>query len=186
MEFTLDCNYTSKTASPKLRPNSKPCLREILREHCAGLEGVQKEMSVIFKVDDYVQEGACWSLYNCTTLLFSACRRLRGSVFAKETTRFLAFSILCMEHCSPYLYPLPALETHSLQRTGRVYEQLGATKVITYTLQKIQLLKEIEAAEVPRRNKGHLEYQENALDPQSPRVSTSYLNKLTKPKTGKS
>jgi hypothetical protein len=128
--------------------------RDTARAIVRVLEGVQKAMSVIFKVDDYVQEGAYWSLYNGTTLLFSACRKLRGSVFAKETTRFLAFSMLCMESIVVLTSTRHLPWRLTLYRElASVYEQLGATKaagkVITHALQKIQLLKEIEAAEAP-------------------------------------
>lgn len=118
------------------------------------LEEVQRSMSVIFKVDDYVQEGAYWALYNGTILLFQTCRKLRASVFARETTRFLAFSMLCMESVIILTATrhLPWRLT-LYKELASVYEQLGATKaaakVVTHALQKIQLLKEIEAMEPP-------------------------------------
>ena len=87
--------------------------------------------------------------FNATILIFKWCHKLREADFSKEATHFLAFNVLCLDN-NLILTTAKYLEWRVLNyvELARAYADMtaykAANRVISYGIQKVLYLKQIE------------------------------------------
>jgi hypothetical protein len=103
----------------------------------------------INKVDEHTREKLYYLTFNATVIIFRMCHQLREAGYSKEATHYLAFNVLCLDN-NLILTTAKYLDWRVLNyvELGRTYADLGAykaaTRVITYGIQKVLYLKQIE------------------------------------------
>ena len=108
----------------------------------------------INKLSQEQREKLYYLTFNATVLIYRMAHQLRESSFAKEATHFLAFNVLCLDN-NLILTTAKYLDWRVMNyvELARSYADIGAFKaairVVSYGVQKVLYLKQIEEQDPP-------------------------------------
>ena len=108
----------------------------------------------INKMSQDLREKLYYLTYNSTIAIFKVCHRLREANYSKEATHFLAFNVLCLDN-NLILTTAKYLDWRVMNyvELARAYADQTAYKaalrVISYGIQKVLYLKQIEEQDPP-------------------------------------
>jgi len=118
------------------------------------LNRIKSTAEEINKQSQETRERLYHITFNATVLIYKLTRLLRQANFSKEATHYLAFNVLCLDN-NLILTTAKYLDWRVMNylELARAYADLqafkAATKVVTYGVQKVLYLKQIEEQDPP-------------------------------------
>ena len=118
------------------------------------LNRIKSTADEVNKQSQEVRERLYHITFNATVLIFKLTRTLREANFSQEATHMLAFNVLCLDN-NLILTTAKYLDWRVMNyvELARAYADLqafkAATKVISYGIQKVLYLKQIEEQDPP-------------------------------------
>jgi Cilia- and flagella-associated protein 54 len=118
------------------------------------LTRIKQTAEEVNKQPQEVREKLYHVTFNATVIIYRLTRTLREAAFSKEATHFLAFNVLCLDN-NLILTTAKYLDWRVMNyvELSRAYADLAAYKaasrVVSYGVQKVLYLKQIEEQDPP-------------------------------------